>query len=94
MVAKNSAPSPREVRGRMNIDEKLKAMREAKCSIKECEENQAIFNSMPSPISPDVQEVFPFCMKHFEQIQMRELDTFTLKNGYVYGFQKSKKEVA
>ena len=65
----------------MDIKEKLKAMREAKCSIKECEENQAFWLGLPSPISPEVQETFPFCINHFNQINFGKLKRFVLKNG-------------
>jgi len=64
----------------MNIGEMLKA----ECSVVGCNEKQFIFMGLPSLISEDVQESFPFCQKHGMNIMMGKLRKFTLKNGYVY----------
>lgn len=74
-----------------DIKDKLKAMVQAKCSIKDCDKQQSMYMGLQSPINPNIQETFPFCFEHFMAILERKLKSFTLKNGYVYGKTSNKK---
>ena len=64
------------------IDKMLKKIMEAECSIKDCNEVQYMYLSLP--MENGIMSVsYPFCYKHWMDIMYKRTEMITLRDGSI-----------